>query len=443
MYFKCVCLLTVLTTVCAPSPHTFQLIGLYERDYQSNVRATDSEWFYLNTDHSEQSPSVGDGYYNDLEWDIERAWQIPSVVYVRGNDVEVDLKFVNPGFVSRSVSVVVNNARLAVPPIAPSTMWTYVTLGDDGPFTLTLGAFGGSDTATMTLSGLPNHVTNGILQLDMEAIEAGNPIWSTQGWASWEKLYLTYDTPTASQEVPWTDVLDYSCTWARGESTLADVSRRETFGLYWGEVFAYNLGTEGIPPRWIEVDSPHAGEFMLSDFLADVGGGLVDGSCVDISSFMQILLDSQGVTSELQRLRHRYSLNPVTDLPFVTNLVCPIGSNGSDPGLYFQLPFTMHQQCKTSAGVCDAALAFEVDLSGSGYANPPANWPMDDYWQKDAGLTPDVFYGLVYRDVVGGDSFSSLVPPMPPWTVVTPDTNVGPRAFAHTTPLLYSIAGVF
>jgi hypothetical protein len=33
----------------APSRHAYQLIGLDKRDYQSNVRATDSEWFYKNT----------------------------------------------------------------------------------------------------------------------------------------------------------------------------------------------------------------------------------------------------------------------------------------------------------------------------------------------------------------------------------------------------------
>lgn len=172
----------------APLAGPVPTVGLNERDYsgQGNVTATNRVWFYLNTDHSTRLQ--GGGVFNSLEFDADRGWQIPAVVYVRNNSIVLSLKFVNASFQDHTMSLVVNGVRLRIPPTSGGGSPTYVDLSGGGPYSLSMTANGGSDTATLTLSGMPNYVTRGALQVDLQGWENGVPIYTTGGWTTWEAV---------------------------------------------------------------------------------------------------------------------------------------------------------------------------------------------------------------------------------------------------------------
>jgi hypothetical protein len=183
--------------------------------------------------------------------------------------------------------------------------------------------------------------------------------------------------------------------------------------LYYSELFAYNLGTEGVPTMWFE-----SGKYLLALRLAS--GGFEDGNCVDVSTFNAICLDALGAGVTLKRQTQNYG--------FVTNPVCPIGSDSTDEGNYHLVPFSMHQQVHLSGYVYDAALAFLVDLEGDEHMNPSGPyWPLSgalSYWQTPPpSSTPE--YGLVRRyfnavyDEEGGEPFGFTMDPSLPHEIVT------------------------
>jgi hypothetical protein len=236
-------------------------------------------------------------------------------------------------------------------------------------------------------------------------------------------------------------MLGYSCSWALGESSLADVCEEETLGLYWGDIFAYNLGSVEVPSNWVEFEptSPHLGKFKLKALHDSLlSSGTQSGNCVDVSDFLNLILASQGVDSDLQQLFH-VTGNPPEIKAYITQKACPIGSDGSQSNLYFQFQFTMHQQAVPSSGVCDAALAYERDLGGNILRNPASNWSMPGYWQ--AGSSPNI-WGHAYREYQNGDALYSPIPPLPHWIVVNVDPQFPAASINHDS-ISYDIEGVF
>jgi hypothetical protein len=60
--------------------------------------------------------------------------------------------------------------------------------------------------------------------------------------------------------------------------------------------------------------------------------------------------------------------------------------------------------------VCDAAVAFLVDLSGSTYMDPPTEWILGPpgYWQTPQGPTPAPAYGRAKRYTGSPNSSESV-----------------------------------
>lgn len=398
-----------------------------------NHAATDRNWFYLNQDGSPRPG--GDGQFPDVEWDFSRTENYP-VVATRGSSVTLEIQFFNPQFVFQSGTWTVAGARLRIPGV-PSDTLVPLTVTSGGTVNIAPFSFG---SINVTVSGLPNYVALGTLEIDAK-VEGDELLWNTGGYAPWDQFYITYQTPVEHQEVPWTEMLGYSCLWALGESSLADVCEEETYGLYWGDVFAYNLGTEVVPPNWVEtrLTDPNYLKFKLKKLHEDLfTSGTQAANCVDVSDFLHLILASQGVDSQLQQLFH-VTGNPPEIKAYITQKACPIGSDGSQSGLYFQFKFTMHQQAIPSSGVCDAALAYECDRSGNLFMNPAANWTMTSYWQS--GSSPNV-WGHAYRDYRDSDGIYTPIPPLPPWNVVNVNPLI-PATLIDHEPDTYDLPGVF
>ena len=322
-----------------------------------------------------------------------------------GSDIEIDVEFINPGFVGHSGTLYVLDARFVVPPGGGETEPTYFPLDDDGPYSLSLAAFGGTDTVTITLDSLPDHVTSGYIEIDLEAWEGENVLWTTSGWTTWESVFVILGAPQYRQEVPWKEVLELGCGWAEGLDEEHDCAEATTLELFDAGLFTYNLNEPGVPSHYCNQGT---GLYNLKGFLEDFKPA--PGNCVDVSTFNGIVLNALGVVVALKREFGEYDSEPVD---YVTNLVCPIGTSRTSSGNYKLISFLMHQQTHVSFYVYDAALAYLVDLDGETYMLPAVGWlfwPFAHYWQCP---TTEPLYGHAKRYYYSNVDSPTIDPDIP------------------------------
>ncbi|MBX3117767.1 MAG: hypothetical protein KF784_01785 [Fimbriimonadaceae bacterium] len=367
-------------------------IKLVEKDYTNNVTATDRFWFYLNSDGSIQNPLTGGGAYPGLEMDGNRAFQITKVVYVRGTDIQVSLKFQNESTVAAVGNLHINAARLIIDlPTNPPTQ-QLVNLGVPSASAISISPYPGTTTVNITLTNVPNYVAKGQLQINaviysnvgvQHAGEPGARSWGGPSWQDWETFYYTDATPVGLQSVPWTDLLDYSCLWAYGQTGEANVCHDLTFGLFWSKRWIYDPSGNYFWQDWMYGSNPHV-IYNLFDALNSTS--TVNMDCRDAAGFNTLCMASLGHSSTPIRLK--VQIYPV----FWTNPVCGMGNDASvdynpisGAPTYVEHPFGFHQVTRISNGVYDAAVAQKFDLTGATYRNPPAHWVTAGYWQTQLG----------------------------------------------------------
>jgi hypothetical protein len=245
----------------------------------------------------------------------------------------------------------------------------------------------------LELSGVPDAVARG--RLDFLVLIAGPHGWQPLFRFPWY-LYRVVADPVKPMSPVWTEVLDDACTYAAGASTEADVFDLCTFYLYHSFKLAYT------GKRVYYYDEEKSG-FWLSRMVDDgrvPGSDALAADCRDTSAYLKLLLKSLGYEAGLLRL---FAVPDVV-APFVTNPVCPIGSESSEPANYYSTVWNFHQ-VSTRVGigpnrVYDACLAMKWTLTGGPYWNPPRDWPHGGYWQTpNPGVPgrPEAFFGLVER----------------------------------------------
>lgn len=226
---------------------------------------------------------------------------------------------------------------------------------------------GGTFTQTFTVGPLPSTVS-----WRHELMFSWTADWYSTGYCR-QPLYLVYDTPVYPQVRPWLGVLDNACSWAEGESTAGDVARDLTLGLFFAQRFAYPESTRSY---WTVGTT-----FRLADFL--LTSGYQSGNCVDVSDYLTICQNSQGLGFAVQQ--HQGDPLGPGDV-FTSNPLCPIGSDPTQYWTYDTFQWAWHQLAFSPSGtVYDVCAAQWTDLSGNGYANPPFNWPWTGTWQTIGG----------------------------------------------------------
>jgi hypothetical protein len=134
--------------------------------------------------------------------------------------------------------------------------------------------------------------------------------------------YTLLAAPQSPMAEPWTEVLDYSCDWASGQSGSTGVAREVTEGIY------YNLGDQDgdIDYDWPLgrcIYSKGAGNrtFELTNFLSAINSSSsVIVNCSDCGNIVNIFTAAVGISSQNKRIG-----NPNT---FDTKSINPIGSPG-------------------------------------------------------------------------------------------------------------------
>jgi hypothetical protein len=130
------------------------------------------------------------------------------------------------------------------------------------------------------------------------------------------KVYGVLDQPVSPMSPAWTTMLDYSCDWARGETTKDGAANKLTDELY--DRGEYNGGSTAYtryPP------DPNSGEyFYLKAFLEDQR--FPWGQCNDFANFLVCLVTSVGSHQFAAQRSHPLGLGRW----FSTNNIDPAGN---------------------------------------------------------------------------------------------------------------------
>jgi hypothetical protein len=331
-----------------------------------------------------------------------------TVVYDKGGSAQVQLFFRNNNpnqnftgqLIVEDARYIHDTAPLPVPWGSPPPVTIPDTILSAPTVSLNIASLA-TAPATLTISGLPAFVTKGHIQLQMRAEgNFGAQVAGSQSLVPWsgglssQKVLITYAPSTGVMVPVWTEVAELSCTMAQGESTLADVNRELVKGLYFGNIFAYNLGTLEVPSNyWYTKVTDGTRWFDLTTFLNDrLIAGAEAANCYDINSFLMILHQAQGISASGHRIIIQPENSQIVD--YVTNRFCPIGSDATDLSLHVRVAFSQHFQCVVGGQVNDAALGYLHDLSGANYQNPAYGWADLPSWQVIVGQNA---FGLTYR----------------------------------------------
>jgi hypothetical protein len=205
------------------------------------------------------------------------------------------------------------------------------------------------------------------------------------------RVYLVLDTPQSPMAIPWTEVLEDACGFARYRSTASEVARYCTTGLFFAQRFYY---PGDYRSHWTS-EYPYWMRFKLTQYYNTPGW--VAGNCVDVSDFLCICLLALGLDFVVAQFRNNLSTPSM-----VTNPICLIGSDPTQDSSYqslpnpfnppFDKPWGMHQFALSPWGgaVYDVCAAQKFDLLGNSYRNPPFDWNLYGFWQTAPNL------GLVY-----------------------------------------------
>ncbi len=184
------------------------------------------------------------------------------------------------------------------------------------------------DEREITLTGtFPTKVGkhNFTWEWEIYAIPVNEPSYCATWSTSYTEhtYYVVYALPRDPMDEPWTNVLDYACGWASGQSTATSIAQKVTDGIY------YHLGdTDGnIDYDWplggseYRIENDHW-KFNLNAFLSDINNSSeVKVNCDDTANLFNIFTLALGLNSYSKRIK-----KPGTLLTFETNEIDPIGS---------------------------------------------------------------------------------------------------------------------
>jgi hypothetical protein len=148
-------------------------------------------------------------------------------------------------------------------------------------------------------------------------------IGSSGAWTDFanttHRVYVLLDVPTGpwqqapynagNTQLPWTEVLDYACTWAAGAMTADDAAGKVTEAVY-------NLG-----PATMRYDCPAGGSphyaspgFDCTAFLDRLRGGPGNGvyvNCSDCATFVSTFANVVGTDLWQSKMGWGFALNPI------------------------------------------------------------------------------------------------------------------------------------
>ncbi len=275
-----------------------------------------------------------------------------------------------------------------------------VTLSASATGTSFILPSGGIKIVTISFSGLPNHVTKGHFRIQYQ-LQLSNGIENRNYnfYDIAEDVYIVNATPTGLQSVPWTDLLDYTCGWAYGESTVAGVCSKITEEFTNSGEFKYRPDVSNT--FWKGDHAVEESEYDLKrllDQFYDNNNTAMD--CYDIAGLQLLMFSGQGISGGIRFISHEdYVWNNPEYRQMGTNEIYIIG----DTTGYGRTTFHYHTYFYTSGNVYDSSIKFLVDLAGASYEKPAMGWAESDYRQKTNPTPEPHYFGLLRREWKNGE----------------------------------------
>lgn len=328
-----------------PTLHNFYLT---QRDWAGNIPASDRVWYYTNLDGSPKNAGGGahPGLEYDASWEPRPGPQVAGVVYVKGaTSAQVSVKWRNESGHLFQGWLVLKGARLAVPANTPGT-WEYLNLSIQPTQTQYFELNDQEEQSfPITLSGLPQNVALGRIEVKYDLLlEIGGPTLydngTSDGFETWEWLYVVDAAPVGLQQVPWIDFLNFSCRWAYGSSGSA-VPASMTNGM--------NKGTRSpdrkllySPAQAVYVKYFRGGpvKIDLKAFLNQLNSANTTMNCDDFAGVLRMAMASQGIAGD--SLEHRRILPGGATGPFTTGLMVRAGLDDTNQNNYDHDTFNYH-----------------------------------------------------------------------------------------------------
>jgi hypothetical protein len=207
------------------------------------------------------------------------------------------------------------------------------------------------------IDSAPECVYAGNLQIDLHTTEVDNGEVIEGHSGTSFRLYTVCNAPINCMSVPWVGVLEDSCTWTSGKTTVEEVISSITTGLYNSGCIFYDSNTV------LSLGPNVKNEFPLANFLSY--SRPVNGQCYDASNYNIICLYSQG------RPGKSY-LRFATGFGFHSNLGVLIGHFD----FITQSLWSNHQLVKLGDGT---AADPTIGLESRGII-PISREPMNPYW---------------------------------------------------------------
>ena len=213
-----------------------------------------------------------------------------------------------------------------------------------------------------------------------ETVQSGALVVTEAGKVLWQRfVYITYALPLAPQVPAWRGVLDDACRWAKGARTPKEIVANLTHGLFTSGRFVYPVSDPTKNAIFVRRNT-----FALTAFLSHEGPQR--GNCIDISDYLVICAAALGVPLQLVQLTDSQNRT------LVTNPICPIGWDASDPESYRSMRCTMHQvvYLREANRLFDACFFSPRMNHSTRNPAPTFSWDaaqMQNYWQsKDTTL---------------------------------------------------------
>jgi hypothetical protein len=302
-----------------------------------------------------------------------------AILETRGNTITIQAAFIHSGGLSENAQI--RAIDVTVDPPSPSgclgliikilrALWKYFfgnVLGEVKP-----------KWVTFNMNGLSGYAEFDLANTRIAAAGVGiyNIEWqwqyrygSKQRWRNMEisrhRIYVVLETPKScwnqtqgSDHLPWTDVLDYSCAWARSAKTRDDAATRITKAIY------------GLGSSVIEYDCPNFGDthycygprFDCTKFIERMKGGEGNGqyvNCTDCATIVTTFSNVLGCDLWTSTMRGPYPNG------FLLNPVLAIGGSTWQtacgwPGFSFHA-VAWKNNCDVNDEVFDACLQVDGD----------------------------------------------------------------------------------
>ena len=357
----------------------------------------------------------------DIRKNMNKAINVPEWVPERNTAAESPAAYSIAGAGSNPVTI---KAKFVI--TSPDRLQVQIkadaggVLGAIDPFSVNFS--NGTSTPEFVSISLPHHTigANGILKEDIKwqwKYKLPDRDWTAMT-ATNHRIYVILKEPgrpweqtgfPANNQLPWTDVLDFSCEWAAGKTTPDDAATAITEKVNGLLNLIYDK--DGGRSKYTEILSMNLSNFLCTDFIEYLKYGTGKGNIVNCTDCATIVTSFANVLgcNLIEAIMHG-GINPRTGrpIPFKCNKIISIGFTNWDYPFPPDNQFAYHEIAwKDATGVdnfiFDACL--KINSGNDPWSDPgsstdallPTNIQFSTKGLPPAPVQPP-FYDMSYRE---------------------------------------------